>query len=155
MYSLKPGLKFLNSKEIKEIKKKLERQYETIGPLDYAFLINEKNKVFVVKKEVGQISLDSLRINTVGVYICEDYGDEVRLSIEGSQIVGPYATKNVLPLDKEKARQWLKGYDVEFLGEASGYVIIKSGNDYMGSAKHKNGTLLNHVPKERRIRASD
>lgn len=155
MYSLKPGLKFLNSKEIKEIKKKLEKQYETFGTLDYAFLTNENNKVSVVKKDVDQISLDSLRINSIGIYFCEDYGDDVRLSIEGSQMVGPYAKKNVIALDKTQARVWLKGYDVDFPGETSGYVIIKSGNDYMGSAKHKNGKLLNHVPKERRIRATD
>ena len=152
---MKQGLKFLNSKEIKEIKKKLEAQYDFSGPLDYAFLISEKNKVYIVKKDIDAINLESMRINSFGIYFCEDYGDKLRLSIEGSQIIGPYAKKNVIELDKQSARLWLKGYDVDYPGNTSDYVIIKSGNDYMASAKHKDGKLLNHVPKERRIRATD
>lgn len=151
---MKPGLSFMNSKETKELKKKLEAQFG-FSDIHYAFLINDKNKVFIVNRDVDRLDLKALRINTIGVYFCEDYGDEVRLSIEGSQIIGPHATKGVIELEKEDARSWLKGADLEHEGSTKGFVIIKSGSDYMGCAKHKDGKLLNHVPKERRIRASD
>ncbi len=155
MYNLKPGLKFLNSKEIKEIRKKLEETFSLTEHLDYAYLINANNRVNIVTKEIDNLNLDLLMINSIGVYFCELKDHEIRLSIEGSQIVGPLAKKNVLELDEEKARDWIRGQDVDYPGSTKGFVIIKHKNDYMGCAKHKDGKLLNHVPKERRVRSKD
>lgn len=151
---MKPGLWFLNSKETKEVKRKLDLQFG-FSDIHYAFLMNDNNKIFIVNRDVDRLNLKVLRINTIGVYFGEDYGDEVRLSIEGSQIVGPHAIKGVVELTREDAREWIKGSDLEHPGSTKGFVIIKSGNDYIGCAKHKEGKLLNHVPKERRIKASD
>ncbi|MBR9690289.1 hypothetical protein GOV08_01255 [Candidatus Woesearchaeota archaeon] len=150
---MKPGWKFLNSKEIKNLLKKLKEQYGFIQKLDYAFLKNEKRKVYLVSRDVDKIDFEKLRINSMGSYFCEVNPDGVRLSVEGSQIVGPHASKNVVKIDDQ--RGWMKGFDIDFLGETKGFVIVKSGSDFMGCAKHKNNILLNYVPKERRIRASD
>ena len=146
---------FLNSKETKEIKKKLVEQFGFSGELDYAFHMTDKNKVFIVNRDIDKLDLDSLRLQSVGLYFCEDYGTELRLSIEGSQIVGPKATKGIIELDKVQSRQWLKGFDLELEGANKQFVIVKSGDEYLGCGKHKDNKLLNYLPKERRINASD
>ena len=151
---MKPGLKFLNSKETKEIKRKLEAQFE-FSELNYAFLQNQDNKIFIVNRDVDRVDWKTLYINSIGAYLGEDHGADIRLSIEGSQLIGSSAKKNVIELDKSQAREWLKGYDLEYPGSTKGFVIIKCGNDFLGSAKHKDSKLINYVPKERRIRASD
>ena len=79
--------------------------------------------------------------------------DGIRLSIEGSFLVGPKATKNIIELDDERARRYLAGESVEIDDkELHGWVIVKWRSYYLGSAKVKNGRLINYVPKERRLR---
>ncbi|WP_456422828.1 methyltransferase RsmF C-terminal domain-like protein [Thermococcus sp.] len=87
-----------------------------------------------------------------GIYFGRIESDGIRLTIEGAFLVGPKATKNVLELDDEKARRYLAGESVEVNGDVNGWVILRWRSYYLGSAKAKNGRLLNYVPKERRLR---
>ena len=87
-------LKILNAKEVKEILKLIEEQWNAKLKLNYAFLKNNKNRVFIVNKDISKIDFSRLRINSLGMYFCEiDNG--IRLSIEDSQIVGPKAAKTL------------------------------------------------------------
>lgn len=150
------GWIFLNSKEVKDLVLRLKEQFDFTIDLDYVFLKNEKNKVFIVNRDVANIDFSKLRLNSMGLYFAEDKGgNNIRLSIEGSQIIGPSAKKNIVDVDSKQQREWLKGIDLELDGASDGFVIVRYKDDYMGCAKHKDGKLLNHIPKERRIRASD
>ena len=152
---LKTGWNFLNSKQIKVLKQKLKGQFGFESPLDYAFLKNAKNKVFIINRDIERVDFEKLRINSTGTYFCEEKDTEVRMSIEGSQIIGPNSTKNVIDLDQKQQRQWLKGEDLEYPGTSPGFVILRCEDDFLGCAKHKQDKLFNYVPKERRIRSSD
>lgn len=165
-------LKILNAKEVKEILKLIEEQWNAKLKLNYAFLKNNKNRVFIVNKDISKIDFSRLRINSLGMYFCEiDNG--IRLSIEGSQIVGPKAAKNIVKIDEKQTRQWFKGEDLELKEYSSsktsnifpsaspqsrpnynGFVIIKNNNDFLGTGKYKDGSILNYVGKSRRINAS-
>ena len=146
-----PQLKILNKKEIKQILNSIEKQWGAKLKLDYGFL-KKDNRIFVIEKDIAKIELSKLRINSIGLYFCEIY-DGVRLSIEGSQIVGKAATKNIAEIDGEQARRWLKGEDLELKGNYSGFIILKNKDDIFGNGKYKNGNILNFVSKERRINA--
>lgn len=88
-----------------------------------------------------------------GVYFGRVESDGIRLSIEGSFLVGPKATKNVVELDDERAKRYLAGESVEIENkELHGWVIVKWCSYYLGSAKAKEGRLINYVPKERRLK---
>ncbi|WP_456367089.1 methyltransferase RsmF C-terminal domain-like protein [Thermococcus sp.] len=88
-----------------------------------------------------------------GVYFARIESDGIRLSIEGSFLVGPKATKNVMELDDERARRYLAGESVEIEDrELHGWVIVKWRSYFLGSAKAKEGKLINYVPGERRLR---
>ena len=143
-------MKILNNKEIKEILSLIEKQWgEKLKP-DYAFLQNQKNRVFIINKDISKIDTSKLRINSIGMYFCETRNG-IRLSIEGSQIVGPKATKNILEINENQTKQWLKGEDVEVEGKYDGFVILKNKNYFLGCGKFKEGKILNYVGKERRI----
>ena len=92
-----PELKILNSKEIKEILKMIEKQWGAKIKLDFGFLKNQKNRVFVVSRDISKIDASKLRINSIGMYFCEMDDKGIRLSIEGAQTVGPEAKKNRQP----------------------------------------------------------
>jgi len=144
-------LKILNSKEIKAILKQIEAQWGAKLRLNYVFLQNSQNKVYIVNRDISKLNLDNLRINSIGLYFCELSKVGIRLSIEGSQIVGPKASKNILEIDKEQSEQWLRGQDLPAEGNHKGFVLIKHRNDFSGTGLFKNGQVLNFVGKERRI----
>lgn len=89
------------------------------------------------------------------MYIGEFKKGELRLSIEGSQLIGPHAKKNVVELDRNELRQWLRGEDLIKEVKEEGYVIMKSNNDFVGCGRVKEGKILNFVPKARRLLVSD
>lgn len=150
------NLKILNKKEIKKLLELVKNQWGCDINLDYVFLTNQKNRFFLANKEVFDIDLKKIRINSIGLYFGEHVNEkEFRLSIEGSQLVGPKATKNVVELDDSEARQWLKGEDIDKETDFEGFVIIKNSNDYMGTGKAKDNKILNYVPKTRRLSVSD
>ena len=121
-----PELKILNSKEIKEIIKLIEKQWGAKLKLDYGFLKNNKNRVFIISKDISKIDISKLRLNSVGMYFCEVDNLGIRLSIEGSQLVGPKAVKNIIELSEEETKKWFKGEDIEKeCKDCNGFVILK------------------------------
>jgi NOL1/NOP2/fmu family ribosome biogenesis protein len=84
------------------------------------------------------------------MYFCEIDNLGMRLSIEGSQIIGPKATKNILEINDEQTKQWFKGEDLEMNGNFSGFLIIKYKDDFLGTGKYSNGKILNYIHKNRR-----
>ena len=146
-----PELKFLNSKETKKILKLIEEQWGAKLKLDCAFTKNNKNRIFIINKDITKIELEKLRINSIGMYFC-DLENEIRLSIEGSQIIGLEATKNIVEINDEQVKQWMKGEDLEIedKNNYSGFAIIKNKNDFLGTGKFKDNKILNYVSKSRR-----
>jgi len=155
--------KILNKKEITRLFKIINKQWgcdcqEEFS--DYAFLLSEKNKVYIVNREIFDLDLSKLRVNSMGVYLGELKRDALRLSIEGSQLIGPKSTKNVVELDKKELREWLKGNNIELKNkdiETGAFVIIKSKDkdDFLGTGRYSQEKIFNFVPKVRRLRSAD
>ncbi|WCN28431.1 methyltransferase RsmF C-terminal domain-like protein [Thermococcus kodakarensis] len=117
--------------------------------LDLIYLIRGNHQKVYARKPCP---LDVGR-NDGWLYFGRIESDGIRLTIEGSFLVGPKATKNVVELDDERARRYLAGESIEVDENLYGWFILKWRSYYLGSAKAKDGRLLNYVPKERRLRA--
>uniref|UniRef100_A0A7V3NUB3 rRNA small subunit methyltransferase F RNA-binding PUA-like domain-containing protein n=1 Tax=candidate division WOR-3 bacterium TaxID=2052148 RepID=A0A7V3NUB3_UNCW3 len=65
---------------------------------------------------------------------------------------GKYATKNVLEISPEQVKDYLEGKDLSVgsCNAENGQVIIKYGDDYLGSGIYVNGKVKNQLPKGRR-----
>lgn len=147
-------LEILNSKQVKEVSALLKKQFEAV--FDFQVLLkSNKDKLYIINRDIGRIDLKKLRIDTMGLYFGEIKKGELRLSIEGSQLIGPLAKKNVLEIDNKLARLWLKGYDIPAETDMRGYVILKNNKDFLGCGKVAENRILNFVPKTRRILATD
>lgn len=146
------NLKIMNSKEKKDLFKKIKEQFdsELENLKGYIFFINPKNKIFIISNDFSKIDINQLRINSLGLYFGELYNNELRLSIEGSQIIGKTAKKNILELNDEQSKLWMSGQDIEIKTQLNGFILIKNNNDFLGCGKVINNKLLNYVPKERR-----
>lgn len=149
-----PELKILNNREIKEILEMIENQWGAKVKLDYGLLKNNKNRVFVISKDIAKIDISRLRLNSVGMYFCEIDKKDIRLSIEGSQIIGLKSTKNVVELNEEETKRWFRGEDLEKeCNDCSGFVILKHNKDFLGNGKYVNGKILNYMGKNRRVKS--
>jgi NOL1/NOP2/fmu family ribosome biogenesis protein len=158
-------LDFLNTREIKELNKRLEVQHGCKFNSKLVFVKGGKDRILIVNRDIETLPLERLRIDKLGLYVCTDSKFGLRLSMEGSQMLGPGATKNVLELDDKQSNEWLMGKDVEFEdvdikkvhdsgGDLDKFFVVKHNSDYLGSGKFKDNTLMNYVPKERRTGAS-
>lgn len=149
---MKKNYSILTSRELKRIFKLIEEQYGNVPPSfkQYAF-ISGKEKIYLVNRDIDAVDLSALRINNLGLYIAEVKNDQIRLSIEGAQLIGPVATKNICDITPEQLRAWLRGEDLFVDKEFSGFVILQCGTDFVGSGKYMDGKILNFVPKARRL----
>ena len=142
--------KILASKDLKEMHKLLDEQFGFKGKLEYAFLRSAKDNIYMLSRDVAKVDWKQLRITAAGMYFAE-WRQGIRLSIEGSQQVGPHCTKNVLEISSVDAILWLKGNDIYAPPDYKGLVILKCGKDFYGCGSVKNGVVLNFVPKIRRL----
>jgi NOL1/NOP2/fmu family ribosome biogenesis protein len=127
---------------MREVRELLKRQFGFETDLEFKEM--GKRKIYAFKK-------CSLRIPAFhqGIYFGRIEKDGLRLSIEGSYLVGREARRGVVEIDEEKAIKWMRGEDIE--GDATGYVILKWGSYFLGCGKGDGKLIRNFIPKERRI----
>ena len=94
----------------------------------------------MINMDFAKLNTKNLKIDSIGMYFGEHEGSQIRLSIEGSQLVGKYANKNIIEIDKSLAKLWMHGYDLELSAvkipeDAHGFVIIKSGEDFLSCGR--------------------
>lgn len=154
------NLRILNSRETKQLMQKLESQYgfdTKKKELDFIFLVNKDNRLYTISKNLSQLDIEYFRTDSIGLYFGEVYKNSVRLSIEGAQIVGRHATKNILLLEYKQMLEWIKGNDIDAIDCGDDFVIVKYKNektnqyDILGCGKYKQGKLMNYVSKSRRL----
>ncbi|MBS3176399.1 hypothetical protein J4457_04130 [Candidatus Woesearchaeota archaeon] len=146
------NLKVLKSKEVKEIKQLIEKQFGAVVEGNLVFFLNTKeNKIFISNQDIGLINFNDFNVNSIGLYLGELYNNEFRPSVEGAQLIAKTATKNILEVSREEALQYLQGKDIEKQTELQGFIILKCGSDIIGSTRKKEGKLLNFFPKQRRL----
>jgi NOL1/NOP2/fmu family ribosome biogenesis protein len=161
-------INFLNSKECKEIAKIINGQWDADFKFEDFAIQNTKGKVYIVSRDIEKLEWQRYNIETAGMYLgtLSEEGNEIRLSIEGSQLIGPKAKKNVFEAGK-LMKLWMSGQDIPIKTEMEGMVIVKDGDDYLGTGKikikevdvfdelgksHKEmqKVIINFVPKTRR-----
>lgn len=150
----------LSSREKRDISELLEKQWGIDVPKEMreqAWLLNAEDRLFLCTRDFGRLPYERLRIERAGIYIATMHRGELRLSVEGSQMLGPLAKKNIVELDAKEAHLWLQGGDIVkevSTAEPRAFVLIRHKTDFLGCGKLSEGKILNFVPKERRLKAS-
>ena len=131
---------------------------------DYVFLMAGKHKVFIMHKKniskavlrgLDRVFLKSFR---VGLLLGEIDKRGFRFSIDGSQIFGKLAKKNVYEMSEEEVEDWVRGLDLTLENpkekglEVGKFVIMKHKNDFYGSGLVLRNRIKNLIPKIRRIK---
>jgi len=155
--------RILNTRDIKGVLETLNRQWGADPKKkfsQYVVLLSTKDRLYLLSRDFANVDDKKLRIDSAGLYFGEIMENrEIRLSIEGSQLIGPMAEKNIADLDDGETKLWLSGADLEKDVKAEGFLILKNKNretgkyDFLGCGKYKKEEkkILNYVPKTRRI----
>lgn len=152
----------LNSKETKHILEKIRDHYGydiDKNELDYALLMNKDKRIYIISKDLARVPYDDMKVDGIGAYFGELYNEKLRLSIEGAQIIGPHATKNIYDLNYDQMISWIKGNDIEFDDVGDDFVIVRylepktQKYDILGCGKYNRQTrkLINYVSKSRKL----
>jgi NOL1/NOP2/fmu family ribosome biogenesis protein len=143
-------LKVLNSRERKNFFKIINTQFDADYSTDDIILSN-KEKYYLLSRKWDEVPDEVLYYYQAGMYFASDMKDGIRLTIEGSQIVGKTAKKNIMDLDEKQIKEWVRAYDLHDLKGDDGFYLIRHNGDFYASGKLKEGKMFNYVPKGRRL----
>ena len=73
-------LQILNTREIKRIKQLLGAEFGYALEEEYAYLQNQKGRIFIITKEIAALDFAALRIDKMGLYFAESKDNQLRLS---------------------------------------------------------------------------
>ncbi len=105
-------------------------------------------QIMDIQREIG--------IDTMGLYLLHEYGENIRLSIDGIHLFKEQISKNIIELNEEQAESWFRGEDIIFIKqwekEEKGFKVLKFKEDLIGCGKLTDNRIVNYMPKERRVK---
>lgn len=144
---------FLNSKKTKELYNLIKTQYGALLPKKYVFAINNKGKIYAINNNILEVDKNKYHIDRLGLYLGRFSHEGIRCSIEGSQLIGQFASKGILNLEPDQRLDWVTGKDVDLeKSHEDRLVLVKYKEDFIGGGKVRSNKLLNAVSKSRRLR---
>ncbi len=148
-------LKILNNNEKREIENRLKKQFG-INEIPGIIARRSRERLFLFSGSFGTKEIKQLEeivvIERIGVYFATSFGNEIRLSIEGSQILRGQIKKNIFELNEEQAEEWMKGRELLIKTGKRGFLIMKYKDDFLGTGKASEEKIGNFIPKSRRLK---
>ena len=148
-------LKILNENQKREIENKLKRQFG-IDKVEGIIVKRGEERLFLFSGNFNERQIkkleDILIIERLGVYFANLFGGEIRLSIEGSQILKDQIKQNIFELNEEQAEEWMKGRELLIKTGKRGFLIMKYKDDFLGTGKASEEKIGNFIPKSRRLK---
>lgn len=116
----------------------------------YRLLRSGRKRIRLINHEAFTHLSEVPYTGTTGLYVGEYSPNAVRLSMDGAQLLGCYATKQKVNLNAEQAHAWLQGESITYEDTQRGYVIVFHDEDILGCGSLSHGILHSFIPKVRR-----
>ena len=145
----------LSNQETKEILSKLNEQFG-IQKIPGRLIKIGKEKIFLFNGNFSEEQIKNLEkitfIERIGIYFAKLINEDVKLSLDGVQIVRDKIKKNIFEINKEQAGDWMSGKEILIETGLRGFIVLKYQNDLLGCGKASEGKITNFVPKSRRLK---
>ncbi|PUA31741.1 MAG: hypothetical protein B9J98_05320 [Candidatus Terraquivivens tikiterensis] len=131
----------------------LERQYGAKDFSDKVLIQVGEGKVRLTTSDTIRVAERMRGVQTLGIYVAKVVGQDVVLSIEGSQLLCKSIEKNRIELTEEQARLWMEGAPIQLEGPIlAKYVVASYGGLCLGCGRvSADGKVYPQVPKWRRL----
>jgi NOL1/NOP2/fmu family ribosome biogenesis protein len=115
---------------------------------------NEKEQIiYLLNKQFGINSLERAGLYFAKFFIDRQGNKQIRLSIEGTQILSKQFKKNIFELNKQQATKWMQGQELNIKTGKKGFLIMKYKDNYLGTGKASQEKIGNFIPKSRRLKS--
>jgi len=146
----------MSNEEKRELEGIIQKNYGTKIKFREVLLKTKKGKIWMFYEDFPEVWWKKLRINSVGLYLGKlKRNYKIKLSLEGAQIVGKYAEKNIIEVDEDELKRFLSGENIEKFypvnAERNNFVLVKHKDDIVGVGILRDGYVENLLPKIRRI----
>ena len=149
-------IKILNSKEHKEIEAKLHEQFG-ISKIDGRVLMLGEEKLFLFTGSLEDTKIREIEglapVEKIGLYFAKLINDDLKLTIEGTQLLKEQITKGIFEINESQAEEWMMGRELNIKSGLRGFIVIKCNEDYLGCGKASQEKITNFIPKSRRLKA--
>ena len=149
------SLKILKKKEKQNI---LEKLNESWGIKEIPGIIARRGeeRLFLFTGEFEENKIRALEsaafVERLGIYFVKIINNEIRLSIEGTQIFKDQITKNIFELNEEQTEEWMMGRELLIKTGKHGFLVMKYKDDVLGCGKASAEKIGNFIPKNRRLK---
>lgn len=147
------NIKFIKSNEKRRLASELSEKY---GVTDIPYLLIESGKEKVrafsghlSKEEITELN-NTVNLEVMGLYFLRKEHD-LRLSLDAPHLLKDQITKGIIEISEDQLRDWIRGHDLH-IERPSGTYLIKFKEDFIGSGKSNGKKILNHIPKDRRLK---
>src|SRR3989344_9246970 len=147
----------LSNQETQEILSKLKEQFGIQKLPENSILIKiGKEKIYLFNGDFSNEQIKNLEkitfIERIGIYFAKIFPptNEIKLSIEGTQILKNQITKNIFEINNEQLENWMHGEEINIKTGLKGIIAIKYKNDFLGCGKASENKIGNLMPKSRR-----
>ena len=148
-------IQILNQKQTDEIAKSLKEQFG-VNEIPGRIMKLGEEKLFLF---TGSASDDEIKIleeiapvERLGVYFAKLIRNDVKLSIEGTQVLKGQIKKNILEIDEEQARGWMEGKELYIKTGKRNFLVMKYKDNFLGCGKASEEKIGNFIPKNRRLK---
>jgi len=115
----------MNKDEVEALAKTIKTRLGCSLPEGMLFYIKNEKKSKKIFAYTGDFP-PKLPFDWIGVHFGDMQDGEFIPSIEGAQIIGRNATKNIVELSDEDARKYFRGEDLESSNEDETVVLLKT-----------------------------
>jgi NOL1/NOP2/fmu family ribosome biogenesis protein len=148
-------VKKMSEEEVEGLKRIIEKNYGcNIDFSSYDFYVTKRNEVFIAIKNLEEELIK--KASYFGFYFGKlKRNEKIQLSVEGSQIVGKIASKNIAILNDENISRFMESLECKWENlincETNNFVLIKHGEDFFGCGILRENKIESLIPKARRI----
>lgn len=154
------SMKILTESEKKKIEKKLNEQFG-IKEIPGQILMLGAERLFFFSGEINNEELKNIEliapIDKVGVYFAKLIDEDIKLTIEGTQLLKSQISKNIFEINDKQAEEWMMGRELNISTGIKGFIVIKNKetNDLLGCGKASENKITNFIPKSRRLKSRE
>jgi len=144
----------LNTREVKKFNELVKSQWGTNFGNEFVFLKSSKDRIYVINRDIEKVPLEKLNIASIGLYIATWSDRGLRLSLDGTHILGK-VKKNTVEINQDQVKAWMGGEDLDLSDEQvknnEGYLIVTHKEDVLGCGRLSENKLFNMISKSRKV----
>ena len=143
----------------------LKQKQKVIDKLNLQFGVNENpgillqrgaEKFFLFQGDLNPKEIFNLEniipLERIGIYFAKEVREEIRLSIEATQILKSQIKKNIFELNQEQMKDWMLGKELQIKTGKKGFLVMKYKGYFLGCGKASELKIGNFIPKTRRLK---